>query len=82
MHFASSLTVNTLQFHYKKITAVEIIILFMTGKQEIQLHSVDKIVFDFCNRQSICIDCSLKGKEIDQRSVDEVITKTVTLRHS
>jgi hypothetical protein len=43
---------------------------------------VDKIVFEFFNTQSICIHCSLKGKEIDQRSGDEVIIKTVTLRHS
>jgi len=81
MHFASCLTANTLHFHYENITAVEIIILFVEGKQEIQLHSVDKIVFEFCNRESICIHYSLKGKEIDQRSGDEVITKIVTLRH-
>jgi hypothetical protein len=81
MHFASCLTVNTLHFHYEKITAVEIIILFVKGKQKIQLHSMDKIVFEFCTRQSICIHCSLKGKGIDQRSGDEVI-KIVTLRHS
>ena len=73
---------NTLHFHYENITAVEIIILSVRGKQEIQLHSVDKIVFEFYNRQSICIHCSLKGKEIDQRFGDEVITKTVTLRQS
>lgn len=49
MHIASCLTVNTLHFHYKNITAVEIIILFVKGKQGIQLHSVDEIVFDFYN---------------------------------
>jgi len=82
MHFASCVTVNTLHFHYEKMTAVEIITLFMKGKQEIQLHSVDKIVFEFCNRQSICIHSFLKGKQIDQRSSDEVITKIITLRHN
>jgi len=50
MHFTSCVTVNTLHFHYEKITAVEIIILFVKGKQEIQLHSMDKIVFEFYNR--------------------------------
>ena len=81
MHFASCLTVNTLHFHYEKITAFEIIILFVKVIQEIQLHSVDKIVSEFSNRQSICKHYSLKGKGIGQRAGDEVITRIVTLRH-
>jgi hypothetical protein len=80
--------VNTPHFHYEKITAVEIIIIFVNVIQEIQLHSVDTKVSEFYNRWSIYKHYSLKGKEIDQGAGDEVIIRftvcsdsTVTLSH-